>query len=72
MKKLVEVAIQSGDAAAALAKIEEYERMCPEDFELFSYYVSYYLMMEDYETKRRCAQIHLILNPIIILLCAVS
>lgn len=63
MKKLVEVAIQSGDAAAALAKIEEYERMCPEDFELFSYYVSYYLMMEDYETALETAEKAVRTNP---------
>lgn len=63
MKKQIEDVIQSGDADDALAKIEEYEKMCPKDFELFSYYISYYLMTEDYETALETAKRAVQTNP---------
>lgn len=63
IKKLIEDAIQSGDAAAALENIKEYEKTCPEDFELFSYYVSYYLMTEDYGTALEIAERAVHTNP---------
>lgn len=63
IKKQIEYAIQDGDVAGTLAKIKEYEKTHPEDFELFSYYVSYYLMTEDYRTALETAQRAVKTNP---------
>ena len=55
MKEAIVNAIQTGDTEAALTNIKEYEKKEPEDFELYSYYVSYYLMVGNYEDAMETA-----------------
>lgn len=50
-----------------MERIEEYlavyERECPEDFDIYSYYVSYYLMAENNEKAKEYAEQAVRLNP---------
>lgn len=63
MKKMIEEALMREDVKAALEAIKQYEQIHPQDFELLSYYISYYLLVGDADTAMQYAKKAVFLNP---------
>lgn len=63
LKKAIETALMNGDHAEALRVMKQYEEIHPKDFDLFSYYVSYYLTIGDGDAAYQCAKQAVRTNP---------
>lgn len=63
MKKAIEEALIREDHEAALEAIRQYEQVHPQDFDLYSYYISYHLIQGDADTAMQYAKQAVSLNP---------
>lgn len=63
MKQEIENALLTNHAEEAWRAIQEYEQIRPKDFELFSYYVSYFLLVQDTASAWKYAKQAVITNP---------
>lgn len=63
LKEKIEKAILAENQEEALQYMKEYEQVHPKDFDLFSYYISYYLMADDVEHAWQCARQAVHTNP---------
>lgn len=63
MKKEIEEAIIREDVNEAMQLIRQYEAVCPNDFEIASYYVSCYLLEGNVERAVECAAKAVKINP---------
>lgn len=63
MKQEIENALLAGHAEEAWRAIKKYEQIRPKDFDLFSYYVSYFLLVQDTESAWKYAKQAVFTNP---------
>lgn len=63
LKSKLEEAILAENVQELERCLSEYEKVCPEDFDIYSYYVSYYLLLEDSENAEEYAKKAVRVNP---------
>lgn len=62
-KQKIEEALLNGDHETALQAIKEYEQIHPKDFDLFSYWISYHLTIQDVDSAWQYAKKAVLTNP---------
>lgn len=63
LKQKLEEAILAENVQELEVCLSEYEKVCPADYDIYSYYVSYYLMLEDAGNAQRYAKAAVKVNP---------